>query len=170
MAIVKLNAANGLTGTIPQGNIANASLNAVTSLPAGIPTGKVLQVQTYAKTSNTQFSSGASGNLHTGVNITPSSSSNKILIIASVYMEANGDNGNYGETLLYKGSTNLAYLIDAVSYLVPAGARQNLAISYLDSPSTTSEISYSLHHKNISGTARVYTYYRTYYNLLEIAG
>jgi hypothetical protein len=27
-----------------------------------------------------------------------------------------------------------------------------------------------LHHKNISGTARTYTYYRTYYNLLEIAG
>ena len=35
MAIVKLNAANGLTGTIPQGNITNASLNAVTALPFG---------------------------------------------------------------------------------------------------------------------------------------
>jgi hypothetical protein len=148
----------------------NNTISAITALPAAISTGKVLQVQTYAKTSSTQFSSGASGNLHTGVNITPSSTSNKILIIASVYMEANGDNGNYGETLLYKGSTNLAYLIDAVSYQVPVGARQNLAISYLDSPSTTSEISYSLHHKNISGTARTYTYYRTYYNLLEIAG
>ena len=44
MALSKVDAANFLTGTIPQGNVANASLNAVTALPAAIPTGKVLQV------------------------------------------------------------------------------------------------------------------------------
>ena len=43
MALSKVDAANFLTGTIPQGNVANASLNAVTALPAAIPTGKVLQ-------------------------------------------------------------------------------------------------------------------------------
>ena len=45
MAITRLGGANAITGTIPQGNIANASLGAVTALPASITTGKVLQVQ-----------------------------------------------------------------------------------------------------------------------------
>ena len=44
MALTRLNGINAITGTIPQGNIANASLGAVTALPAAIPTGKVLQV------------------------------------------------------------------------------------------------------------------------------
>ena len=46
MAITRLGGANAISGTIPQGNIANASLGAVTALPAAISTGKVLQVQT----------------------------------------------------------------------------------------------------------------------------
>ena len=46
MAITRLGGANAITGTIPQGNIANASLGAVTALPAAISTGKVLQVLT----------------------------------------------------------------------------------------------------------------------------
>ena len=45
MALSKIDAANFLTGTIPQGNVANASLGAVTSLPGAIATGKVLQVK-----------------------------------------------------------------------------------------------------------------------------
>ena len=36
MALSKIDAANFLTGTIPQGNVANASLGAVTSLPSGV--------------------------------------------------------------------------------------------------------------------------------------
>tara|TARA_R100001510_G_C7568472_1_gene145807 strand:+ start:66 stop:665 length:600 start_codon:yes stop_codon:yes gene_type:complete len=35
MAIIKVNGPVGITGTIPQGNIANASLGAVTALPFG---------------------------------------------------------------------------------------------------------------------------------------
>ena len=46
MAITRLGGANAISGTIPQGNIANASLGAVTALPAAISTGKVLQVVT----------------------------------------------------------------------------------------------------------------------------
>ena len=36
MAITRLGGANAITGTIPQGNIANASLGAVTDLPAAV--------------------------------------------------------------------------------------------------------------------------------------
>lgn len=53
MAIIKLNAANGLTGTIPQGNIANASLNAVTALPTAITTGSLVKLAETNVTSST---------------------------------------------------------------------------------------------------------------------
>ena len=45
MALSKIDVANFLDGTIPQGNVANKSLGAVTwTLPAAISTGKILQV------------------------------------------------------------------------------------------------------------------------------
>jgi hypothetical protein len=42
MALTRLNGVNGITGTIPQGNIANASLGAVTALPAAIDVGSMI--------------------------------------------------------------------------------------------------------------------------------
>jgi hypothetical protein len=131
--------------------------------------GKVLQVVSYTKNASSSFSSGASGVLHTGVSITPSSTSSKILVLVSNYGEANGDIGLYAETLLYRnGTTNLGYVNDATGYQKTAAERWQYGYSYLDSPSSTSSTSYSFYHNNISGTSRVYTYYRTYYTLLEI--
>ena len=73
MAITRLGGANAITGTIPQGNIANASLGAVTALPAAIPTGKILQVSSFVETSSGQTVSSSSYIDLTGVtlNITP---------------------------------------------------------------------------------------------------
>ena len=59
MALSKIDAVNFLTGTIPSGNVANASLNAVTALPAAIETGSIvkLQTQTASTSSSITFSS-----------------------------------------------------------------------------------------------------------------
>jgi len=46
MAITRLGGANAISGTIPQGNIANASLGAVTALPAAIDVGSMILLQT----------------------------------------------------------------------------------------------------------------------------
>ena len=80
MALSKIDAANFLTGTIPQGNVANASLGAVTSLPAAIATGKVLQVVQGIKTDT--FTTTATGATDVGLSasITPASTSSKILV------------------------------------------------------------------------------------------
>ena len=85
MAITRLGGANAISGTIPQGNIANASLGAVTALPAAIPTGKVLQ---HVKASSGSFDA-SSGNwnvtsttlTNTGrtVSITPTASNSVII-------------------------------------------------------------------------------------------
>ena len=84
MALSKIDAANFLTGTIPQGNVANASLGAVTALPGAIATGKVLQVvNTEFQTSFTTTSSSA---VDTGiaVSITPSATNSRILLETNI--------------------------------------------------------------------------------------
>ena len=83
MALSKIDAANFLTGTIPQSNVANASLGAVTALPAAIPTGKVLQV--VQGTTNTQVSHTTSyADTTLTASITPSSTSNKIFVCTCI--------------------------------------------------------------------------------------
>ena len=100
MAITRLGGANAITGTIPQGNIANASLGAVTALPAAIATGKVLQIingstsmlqsTTSASYSDVEVSSGVTWETA----ITPSATSSTILVIGSIciYNAQNGSN------------------------------------------------------------------------------
>ena len=83
MALSKIDAANFLTGTIPQGNVANASLGAVTTLPAAIATGKILQAVSTTKTDtySESLSARAEGSSNiTGLEatITPTSASSKL--------------------------------------------------------------------------------------------
>jgi len=83
MAIVKLNAANGLTGTIPQGNIANASLNAVTALPnfAGKFIGSTMNNNFNASWNYTVNHSGhSSGEQRVTATRTPATNSTSFLI------------------------------------------------------------------------------------------
>ena len=62
MAITRLGGANAISGTIPQGNIANASLGAVTALPAAIDVGSLvlIKTQTASNVSNVIFDHGTS--------------------------------------------------------------------------------------------------------------
>ena len=83
MALSKIDAANFLTGTIPQGNVANASLGAVTALPAAIATGKVLQVVEAEITSQISTTSNSYTDTGLNANITPSSTSNKVLVMVT---------------------------------------------------------------------------------------
>ena len=53
MAITRLGGANAISGTIPQGNIANASLGAVTALPAAITTGSLVKLHSSSISSDT---------------------------------------------------------------------------------------------------------------------
>ena len=59
----------------------NNSLSSVTSLPAAIATGKVLQVQTASTQTQVNSTSGTHADTGLTCNITPSSTSNKVLII-----------------------------------------------------------------------------------------
>jgi len=157
MAITRLGGANAISGTIPQGNIANSSLGAVTALPAAITTGKVLQVVTAtdetsrSTTSNTFVT--ASNTLT--VNITPSSTSNKIYVMVNCGIHGSTTTANAISTI-YRDSTNLGNTAQsagmAVCYSeVNADIGTSQAMSVLDSPNTTSQVTYQVYIRAGSG-------------------
>ena len=166
MALSKIDAANFLTGTIPSGNISTASL-------AAAATGKVLQVVTAtdSTTRNTTSASFVTASNTLSVNITPSSASNKIFIIVNAggYINTTGE-ANY---TIYRESTNLGGS-DGMTILYNETAAQinsSIAMSYLDSPSSTSELTYQVYLKAVSGTVYInYPNGKASITAYEIAG
>lgn len=119
-----------------------------------MPTGSVLQVVN--ATYSTQTSTTSSTYTDTGLSasITPSSASNKILVITN-------NNGNYIASgsvdaairfRLLRGATSIAVLDDIVAYLDATTSHSGASVStcYLDSPSTTSSTTYKtqFHSRN----------------------
>jgi hypothetical protein len=123
---------------------------ATISIPAG---GKVLQVvsATRAATSVTTSTSFVSNGLT--ASITPSSSSSKIFVSVSSV----GDSGASAVTAfytLYRNSTNLGGATEGLGGVSASSGniRAPIAFNYLDSPSTTSSVSYTLYFRSINGT------------------
>ena len=126
----------------------NNTLSGITALPAAISTGKVLQVvtatdTTFRETTSTSFVT-ASNTL--SVNITPASSSNKIFVIVTSISETASGRGYF---TIYRDSTNLG---------TSTGITENrltwnpLSMSTLDSPSSTSQLTYQVYFRNLTGT------------------
>jgi hypothetical protein len=137
----------------------NNSLSSVTALPAAIPTGKVLQVVQAIKTDTTSSSSQSMVDISSlSVSITPSSASNKILVMSSFCW---GADINASPKFQLSGGNTSTYVGDA------AGDRQRVAyyaaddyfngssnagqetafmgfLNYLDSPASTSQQTYKL--------------------------
>ena len=160
MAITRLGGANAITGTIPQGNIANASLGAVTSLPAAITTGKVLQIQSTQGIN--EFSSTSSSFVDvTGLSltITPASSSNKILLVSNINVYVAAASSYFAlrwERAISGGSTtNLGHGTYGNSFARSLDVHDfwgGVGMTYLDTPSTTSEITYQVQGTNTGGS------------------
>ena len=150
MAITRLGGANAISGTIPQGNIANASLGAVTALPAGVG-GKVLNSYTDvngASETTTSTSFVISGN---SITLTPVSSSSKFLLIFNAVLEVT--NGGRPEFTFFRNSTNIG--TGANASIVRDQDTSNINVSYgmhkLDSPNTASQIIYSMYYRSDNG-------------------
>ena len=165
MALSKIDAANFLTGTIPQGNVANASLGAVTALPGAIATGKVLQVvatqgiNIFSTTSNSFVD--VTG---LALTITPAATGSKILLLFNANMYQNTISQYWAirwERAISGGATtNIGNSTYGLSFARSAIAHDfwgGVGMPYLDSPSTTSEITYQVQATNTggSGTAAV---------------
>ena len=137
-------------GTRTRGFANLIGANGPISLPSGVG-GKVLQVVTATYNVNTTTTSTSYVTSGLEVSITPSSASNKVLIIANGVGNNSGVNTHTAFTL-FRSSTNLSN-DDAMSHLYSnTGAhRSQFAMNYLDSPNTTSSTTYSVRFKSNAG-------------------
>ena len=122
---------------------------------ANMPTGSVLQVASATDSTSLVISStslvAVSG---LSLSITPTSSSNKILLLLSGGDIITNDPGRYLYTTFYRDSTNLATGVDFLSRYGGVSSEIVLPHSMMiyDSPATTSAITYSVYAK-ISGNS-----------------
>ena len=148
MPLTKLNATLGLTGTLPAVSGAN-----LTNLDAG----KILQVVTATDASG--LSSSSTSYIDTGLSasITPSSSSNKVLVIVTTGVHGIDQASTTGLKLkLVRDSTDLIEQSSwgshpTITYIYGQGH----CFNYLDSPSSTSSTTYKLQYKSNDGTNHV---------------
>jgi hypothetical protein len=120
----------------------------VWATPAG-GGGAVVQVKSFATTSGTTTTSSSYQNTNQTLNITPTSASNKILVIATfnIYSQGNASIYDSGTAAnLVRNSTELA-ATGSYWYTDAGGtARRDIGvpgiITYLDSPATTSAVTY----------------------------
>jgi len=145
-------AASKLTGALPA--ISGAAL---TNLPGG---GKILQVvQTEHSTQTT--CNNTVNPCQTGLtgNITPSATSSKILVMYNCggYMKQPFDAAC--TFYLYKDGSELKELALVLDNSTASGYAQGGTMSgqYLDSPNTTSSITYDIRFKGSSGSANMYS-------------
>lgn len=140
------------------------------SIPsAALPTGSVLQVQTYNFSGAIQSTSSAITLLT--ASFTPTSATSKVLAMMTVTVERQGGGtGNYIFIKLNRnGSTISNDWADALCYQQTTGARGTSALNYLDSPATSSAISYT-YVADFSTSGNVpWQFYKLNLTLLEIA-
>ena len=129
----------------------------------GVPSGGgggIVQVQMGVTTGQTTTTSGNWDATALSVTITPKFSTSKILLMCSGGMNG-AAGGSAGETYgykIYKSVAGGSYAETESSawgqsvYYGPGNEYNNLSINYLDSPSTTSSVTYKLYQKRISGS------------------
>ena len=136
--------------------INNNSLSAVTTLPAAIATGKVLQVVQGSTT--TQVTIASTSYTDTGItaSITPSSTSSKILVSVTMQFTAyRDDNAAFKSYVnLVRSATQVYENPEALGSAVGVGSNGyqqiwgTIPLIYLDSPSSTSSVTYKVQAKN----------------------
>ena len=144
---------------ITDGTIVNADINASAAI-AGTKlsgAGKVLQVvqATHATEVTTSSTSYVTTNLT--ASITPSSASNKILIIVAFPGDnSTGNGGNEGgDFTIFRGASTDLLTRGGDTYYNSGGVNIGMSVSmnYLDSPATTSSTSYTVYMKARDATS-----------------
>ena len=148
---VTISGTNGIS-KVQDGVIESADFAAGVPSASDLPAGTVLQV--VSATYSTETSSSSSSWADTGLTatITPTASSSKIMIFATfseVYKTNSNGNNSVGLKLLKNGS-DLIPMTNATLYTGSATNNQgSAAFSYLDSPASTSALTYKVQFRNL---------------------
>jgi len=144
--------------SVADGIITSAKLASGAITSAALPSGSVLQV-VYDSTSvgetTTQTSSTNQTTSALSVNITPKSTSSKILLMVDIqsYVGINGANVYYN---IFRDGTRITTDGNAMRHFVAGGtAVMSAAASFVDSPSTTSQVTYDIRYYVSAGTGYV---------------
>lgn len=155
--------ASGDTIDVPSG----ATLDVTGATVSGLSAGKVLQVVNATKSDTASTNSGTAVATGLSASITPSSTSNKVLVMVSFSYSSGADvNASFQ---LYRDSTAI-HLADAASNRVrtsvgtlyqaaSAANMHNGSINSLDTPSSTSSITYALYYFRGYGGSSNYVYF-----------
>ena len=163
--------ASGDTVDVPSG----ATLDVTGATVSGLTTGKILQVvNTTATTQKTTTSSSSFVEAYT-VDITPSATSSKILILFSTfgYQDTTAVGSIY---TIFRDSTNLGDSSKGLMMFRNGGNNLEMGVSghVFDSPSSTSAITYGFRQKTESGSSAISYISRsgapTFLTAVEIAG
>ena len=151
----------------------NNTISAITALPAAITTGKIIQIVQGTSTTATDSSTQSFVATNLTASITPSSSSNKILIIASGCYDLNG-NARQAKFAVYRGSSNISGGSETgfcLPYSDSSRAISTVSVNQLDTPNTTSSTSYTIRIRATSAGAVEFISQSTeaYIQLMEIA-
>ena len=153
-------------------NVSLAGTNVITNgkvVTAGLPIGTVMQT-----VANTTITSSTSANaVALTLSITPSSASSRILILGALEGErVLGSAGNYIFGQLRKNTTNLRSFINAAGYQLTTGTRNFNTLMFIDSPATTSAITYDIfidHTTTGAASGITWNWYNGSIYALEIA-
>lgn len=163
---VPLSSADLQDGIITSAKIANGAIvgddinstfnltGKTVTLPAGTG-GKVLQVvsATDSTRRDTTSSSFVTASNTLSVTLTPSSTSNKIFLISHFTQLASANNFY----TFYRGATNIGHSSYGLGHSSNSSHWMVQTISYLDSPSSTSSLTYQVYFRSTSGTAYIVT-------------
>jgi hypothetical protein len=134
--------------TIPTAGIAD---DAVTTAKAAFSAGKVLQVIQDIDHTDTAISTDADTDIGLSVTITPSSTSSKILVMLDLqytFVYSSGASNGFQTKILRGGSAVFSTNTDYDVYYQSAGGNANYraraSYSYLDSPNSTSALTYTV--------------------------
>ena len=122
----------------------NNSISAVSALPSGIDTGKVGQVVQSVLTTKVASTSTSFTDIGLSVAITPSATSSKILVSCAL-MLGSGASSSHNFYQMLRGSTVLQ--LPQQNRTSDDGANRSYVSELLDSPSSTSELTYKIQCK-----------------------
>ena len=147
---------------------------------SGLPADSVVQVVTATTETEVDLTSSTSlADTGESISITPTSSSNKVLIRMAVHFicSGNASGGRFGIYRSIDGGSDTeieVQKIDYANYFRPGGTgtmqfRNYSIIEFLDSPATTSSIEYKLYGDQHSGSFRINNGGTTYFSATEVA-
>jgi hypothetical protein len=121
-------------------------------IPASaMPAGSVLQVVSSIFATSTTTTSTSYVDTGLSATITPSSTSSNILVFVNMSGMYIANAGNYPKAMLVRNSTQIGEFLGAAGYNIAGASVGAGGMSYLDSPATTSAVTYKVQILSATG-------------------